>query len=163
MAQKLLKKKATQKKRQAAAAAKANEIVPGASLIPSRASTGESDCLIKTKHCDGDKMETDQRPPNMLMPVRRRVTSSMVATVGPTQIQRDLQVEVLQQQPPSKPLAFRWLSEHRKRWFLPCMAGVKALILGDSQCKVEGVQIRMCYLYFDSVCQMMSNVLLIVF
>ena len=96
-------------------------------------------------------METVERPPNMLMPVRRRVTSSIVATVGPTEIQRDLQVEVLQQQPPSKPLAFRWLSEHRRRWFLPCMAGVKTLLLGDSQCKIEGVQIRQCYLFLDSV------------
>ena len=112
----------------------------GSSLIPARAGAAESDCLIKTKHCDGEKLEPVQRAPNELMPVRRRVTSSMVATVGPTQIQRDLQVELLQQ-PPSKPLAFRWYSEKRRQWFLPCMAGVKFLILGDSQCKAWGVQI----------------------
>ena len=108
----LLKKKAKQKKRQAKWAAKANEgaQVDETSLIPTRA-------------------------PNELMPVRRRVTSSLVATVGPSQIQRDLQVEVMARKPLSKPLAFRWYSENRRRWFLPCMAGVENLILGDSQCK----------------------------
>ena len=82
--------------------------------------------------------QQQQRPPNALMPKRRKTNVNVVATIGSLAVDRSVRVELLADEPMAltKPQAFRLFGgKNRSSWNLPCTKGTNILVLGDSQAK----------------------------